>query len=105
MATMLEDILTFIGYMLPACLVVSVVVGLSAWMFRLARRSTNQASEFVQVMRDIRQLMEQSVALQNETNRLLAQQAALQQKSYYSVAMLSMHCHPLAPPARAGGSA
>jgi hypothetical protein len=68
----MEDILTFVGYMLPACLVMAVVIGMVAWAARQTRKSMSRADELVQLSRDTKRLLEELVALQTETNRLLA---------------------------------
>ena len=74
MATQLEAIITFIGYMLPACMVVALIIGVVAWSSRLTKKSLKQVDEFVQLSRDIKHLLEESVTLQKENNRLLSQQ-------------------------------
>jgi hypothetical protein len=68
----MEDILNFIGYMLPACLVVAVVIFVLTWSIRATRKSLTRADECLQLNRDMVKLLEESVTLQRETNRLLA---------------------------------
>ena len=68
----MEDLLTFAGYMLPACVVVAVIIGVLAWSTFISRKSMSRADEMMQLYRDNKRLMEELVTLQKETNRLLA---------------------------------
>jgi hypothetical protein len=76
---MLEDLLTFIGYMLPACLVISFVgIGLTfytRWASRITRKSTNTMEAWLVAAQESNQLLRELIAMQRETNRLLAQRS------------------------------
>jgi hypothetical protein len=76
----LRSVITLIGYLCPAVLVIGAMLLVVVWASRQSRRSFDRFAEQLALQRDMKRLLEESVALQKETNRLLELQAKAEAK-------------------------